>query len=333
MRKIGFFLVFILAFSALASPVRVSLPPLLGALPVALGVHWGFFAEEGLEVELVPLPSQRDRILAFQAGQIDAMITDLTSAILLVATDQRAVIVGALYVPPQDGSHLRLITAASYSKIFSFEELLKRLGERPPQMAVPRQSDLEYAVDQLFAQNGLRVPPELYIGQDNLLVNATWALFGMVPVAVFPQPYVDYILNYQFEGKPELLVLADFAGVALPPDVLVMRRSLGEGVAQGFLRASSRAVEQLRALSREELVEEATPLVIDLFFPGVDLTTAKPEDRERVEQAVDALRIPSFSDPAPLDPEIFAEVAAWARAKGYLTKALSYEAATWPLPG
>jgi hypothetical protein len=101
-----------------ASPIRVSLPPLLGALPVAVAQKLDLFREQGLEVQLVPLPSQRDRILAFQAGQIEAMVTDLTSALLLVASQpKQAAIAAALYLPPQDGTHLALITPVNFSRI------------------------------------------------------------------------------------------------------------------------------------------------------------------------------------------------------------------------
>lgn len=331
MRSIFFILFAIVSALACASPLRVSLPPLLGALPVALAQQLGYFGEEGLSVELVPLASQRDRVLAFQAGQIEALVTDLTSALLLVAAQpQEAAIAAALYLPPQDGSHLALITPADYSRIRSWEEFLARIRSGRVQVAVPRQSDLEYALDRLLARHGARIPPEWLVGQDNLLLNATWLLFGMTSVGVLPQPYVDYLLNYEFEGKPELVVLADFAGIPLPPDVLVVRRSLAGETVQKFLAAVAKAAQRIRAMDRAELVSLAMPLVIDLFFPGVNLEAAAPEERARVEAAVEALRIPYFADPTPLDPQILVEVGEWARQKGYLPRPLAYNEATWP---
>jgi ABC-type nitrate/sulfonate/bicarbonate transport system substrate-binding protein len=310
---------------AFAAPIRVSLPPLLGALPVAIAEKLGLFSEQGIEVELVPLPSQRDRILAFQAGQIEALVTDLTSAILLVASNPKeAAIAAALFLPPQDGSHLALITPANYSRIYSLAELVEEAKKRRVQIAIPRQSDLEFVLDQLFSQHGFSYPPEFYVGQDNLLINATWTLFGMTAAAVLPQPYVDYLLHYEFEGKPTLLVLSDFAGLPIPPDVLVVRRSLSPEARARFLAALAEAVARIHGMSREELVELAMPLAIDLFFPGVNLEAAAPENRARVEAAVDALRIPKFTEPSSLDPGIFELVASWAQKKGYLPRTLSY---------
>lgn len=314
-----------------ASPIRVSLPPLLGALPVAVANKLGLFAEQGLEVQLVPLPSQRDRILAFQAGQIDAVVTDLTSALLLVsAQPAEAGIAAALYIPPKDGSHLALITPANFSHIYSVEEFFSALQTRKIQIAVPRQSDLEFMLDKFCREHGVSLSPEIFVGQDNLLLNATWILFGMTTAGVLPQPYVDYLLNYEFEEKPTLLVLADFAGLPIPPDVLVVRRSLSLETVEKFLAAVEEAVERIQGMTREELVDLAMPIAIELFFPGVNLETATPEDRARIEAAVDALRLPTFTAPQPVDPEIFQAVLQWAKDKGYLYHNISYAQALWP---
>lgn len=318
-------------FCVLAAPIRVSLPPMLGSLPVAVAQRLGLFSERALEVQLVPLPSQRDRLLAFQAGQIEAMVTDLASAILLVAAQPKeAAIAAALFLPPHDGSHLALLTPADYSRIRTLAELMEATKTKKVQIAVPRQSDLEFMADQLFSRHGFSFPAELYVGQDNLLLNATWTLFGMTAAAVLPQPYVDYLLHYEFEGKPELLVLSDFAGLPIPPDVLVVRRSLSPGIVNAFLEALTEAITRICAMTKDELVELAMPLAIELFFPGVDLAAAAPEDRTRVEAAVNALRVPNFTAPSPLGPEIFELVSAWAREKGYLARPILYAAAVWP---
>ncbi|MGQ9595751.1 MAG: hypothetical protein ACUVXH_14660, partial [Anaerolineae bacterium] len=272
-------------------------------------------------------------ILAFQAGQIEAMVTDLTSALLLVASQpQGAAIAAALFVPPPDGTHLALITPTEFSRMRALFDLLEAARTRRVQIAVPRQSDLEFMLDQLLAQHGASLPPEAYVGQDNLLLNATWALFGMTTAAVLPQPYVDYLLHYQFEGKPTLLVLADFAGLPIPPDVLVVRRTLPPDTVEKFLGALRQAVHRIQGMTREELVDLAMPIAIELFFPGVNLATATPEDRARVEAAVEALRIPVFTEPTPLDPGIFEAVTRWAQDKGYLSRNLSHAEALWSNP-
>jgi NitT/TauT family transport system substrate-binding protein len=311
---------------------------MFGAVPVALGVAWGTFQEEGVEVELVPLPSGRDRVLAFQAGQIDVLVTDLTSAIMLVAArPDEAVIAGSAFTPAPGARHLVMLTPVSYSRITCWEDFVAQVRGNPRlQIAIPRQSDLEFAVDQLLRSYNLVVSPDAYIGQDNLLVNATWTLFGMVSVGVFPQPYVDYLLHYEFEGKPPLAILTDFGGVTIPPEVIVVHRRVLRDrpeVVAGFFRGFRRAVVKLNATPREALVATAMPLALELFFPGADPAEGKPEFKARVDAAIAAITIPVFPEPATVDPDSFARVAEWAAQKGYLRAPVQYGTATIAPPG
>jgi len=303
-----------------------------------MGVTWGLFQEEGIEVELIPLPSQRDRMLAFQAGQVDVMVTDLTGALLLVSTlPKGAVVVGTAYVPAPSSAHLALVTPVSYSKIATWDEMLAQVrGGGRVQIAVPRQSDLEFVVDELFRSQALSVSPDLYIGQDNLLVNATWTLLGMVAVGALPQPYVDYILNYSFEGKPALQALQWVAGADIPPEVIVFRRALVESqpdLVASFFRALRRTVQRVNAEETDEIVEAALPIAVDLFFPGGGPQAADPEVRAQIEAGIAAIAIPVFPEPGPVDPDMYGRVMAWAVGKKYLRSPIPYDAAVVPPPG
>ncbi|HEC63171.1 MAG TPA: hypothetical protein ENI38_02105, partial [Candidatus Acetothermia bacterium] len=208
---------------------------------MALADSWGLFADQGVEVSLVPLASQRDRMAAFQAGQLAGLVTDLTSALMLAAMlPGEVVFLSTAYYPvDQTHPHLALITQA-YSGVEDLSQLSAQAAESHLKLALPRQSDLEFALDTLLLSQGLTPPTRAYIGQDNLLVNATWVLMGMVEAGVFPQPYVDYLLHYEYEGKPELVVLSWFPDVPQPPSVVVFHRSVVEERAEevaGFRRA------------------------------------------------------------------------------------------------
>lgn len=319
-------------FGLSAGTLRVSLPPLMGAVPVALGVTWGVFQEEGVEVQLVPLPAQRDRMVAFQAGQVDAMVSDLTSALILASQmpDEVAIVSTAYYPVSQEAPHLALITQA-YSGIDELADFATAGGGRAIKIAVPRQSDLEFALDELFASMGLEPPSEVYIGQDDLLINATWVLFGMVSAGVLPQPYVDYLLHYEYEGKPELVVLSDFSGVPVPPSVVVFHRSLLAARladVDAFFQGFSRAVDRINGSEREELLSTGWEAAVELFFPGLAPESLEPEARARVEEAIAQIHIPRLPDPGPVPQGIFELVRDWAQAKGYLTGQVDYQRVT-----
>lgn len=332
-------------FASSGAPLKVSLPPSFGAVPVVMaaspsvsgGVTWGLFQEEGVEVELVPLPSQRDRMLAFQAGQVDVVVSDLIGALMLIDSPRgsEAVIVSTAYGPEPTKDHLALISPVTFSKIATWEEILARIrGGGRVQFALFRPSDLEFVVDELFRSQGVGVPPDLYVGQDNLLINATWAIFGMM--LVLPQPYANYILTYDFPGRPTLQALKWVAGENIPPEVFVFRRSLVESqpeLVASFFRALRRTVQRLNAAEREEIVAVALPVAVNLFFPGVSPEAATPEVRAQIEASIAAIAIPVFPEPGPVDRDMYGRVMAWAVGKKYLRSPLPYDTAVVPPPG
>jgi len=311
----------------------------MGAVPIVMAEAWNLFGEEGIEIELVPLPSQRDRMLAFQAGQVDVMLTDLTGALLLLSSvPQTAVIVGTAYSPNSGAQHLAFITPPAFSRIRTWEELVDRIrGGTRVQIALPRQSDLEFVADEVFRGMGVTAPADLYIGQDNLLDNATWTLLGMVAVGALPQPYVDYILTYNYPGKPTLEVLHWVPGVSFPPEVIVTRRALVQSqpdMLAAFFRAVRAAVNRLNSEDRDEVVAVALPLAVNLFFPGGGPETATdPDLRAEIERGIAAIVIPVFPQPAAVEREIYERVMTWAVGKRYLRSPLPYDSAVVPPPG
>jgi len=62
--------------------LKLALLPILEALPIHVAQGEGYFAEEGVKVEFIPVSSaaERDQIIA--AGQADGMINDLVSTLL-----------------------------------------------------------------------------------------------------------------------------------------------------------------------------------------------------------------------------------------------------------
>jgi len=311
----------------------------MGAVPIVMAETWELFKDEGIEITLIPLPSQSDREFAFRAGQVDVMLTDLTGALLLLQSlPQGAVIVGTGYAPDPEGNHLAFLTPPTFSRIRSWDDLVARVrGGTRVQIALPRESDLEFAADEAFRSAGLSVPADLYIGQDNLLDNATWVLFGLVAVAVLPQPYVDYILTYSYPGKPTLEVIQWVAGASLPPEVIVARRSIVESRLDdlaAFFRAVRHAVDRLNSEDRDDIVASALPVAVDLFFPGGGPEQATdPLVRAEIEKGIAAIVIPHFPQPGVLDPEVYGRVMTWAVGKRYLRSPIEYDAVVVSPPG
>ncbi len=65
-------------------PLRVGINPWPGYAALFIAAEKGFFAEEGLDVELVELPSLSDVRRAFERGQVDGMTSSLVEVIEVV---------------------------------------------------------------------------------------------------------------------------------------------------------------------------------------------------------------------------------------------------------
>lgn len=66
---------------AAAPALRVGLMPALNSAPLVVADRAGYFADEGIEVELELFTSQLNRETALQAGRIDGTVSDLINAI------------------------------------------------------------------------------------------------------------------------------------------------------------------------------------------------------------------------------------------------------------
>ena len=84
--------------------LRMSLPPVFEALPIAFAEAWGMFDAEGLSVELVGITDNQERSTALLTGNLDAVMSDVTSAVLDYLTSRSVVVVASAASTPQTGS-------------------------------------------------------------------------------------------------------------------------------------------------------------------------------------------------------------------------------------
>jgi len=328
MRKLSLVLIFSLsvAFGAVPDTIRVSLSPILGSAPVLYAREWGLFAERGLEVELVPLAAQRDRIFAFQAGQVDAMIADVASVVMLAARGEPLVVATA-YVPEDPTTQFRILVQEKYSGISSVEDLAGALGGRNFfRIALPLQSDIEYATDMVLKAHGLEPDPRFYFGQDNLFISASMVIYGMVSAAVLPELYASFSLVFaEMEGF-SLRALEDFSSVPPLPHLVVFQKGYVRDhpeVVEGFLAVFTAAVERMNRESKEGLLSLGAPEVLRLFYRGQnpDEVLVHPS----VVAAIEAVSVPHFPAPSVLDKRIYDAIHEWAISKGYVRFPHPYE--------
>jgi ABC-type nitrate/sulfonate/bicarbonate transport system substrate-binding protein len=308
------------AVAAGATPLRISLPPVLEALPIAFAEAWGMFDEAGVDVEVVGITDNQERSTALLTKSLDALMSDVTSAVLDYGTNQSVVCVAACGSTPQPGA-LRLA-------------LLSHIGFGPMDVpgllasdqivGVTYRTDEEYLLDQFFTANGVRRAwMSRYTYFSDMLQLATWFGAKALPIAVLPEPYYSYIANLiPIGGVPaNLVVLSDFAECGAPPRVVLFRDDYvtrhRDDVA-AFLSVCDAAVERMNATPRDEIINVGLDVVLGLFFQGANKALIQ-------QQTLDAMSIPVFVRPEPLAPELFSSLTRWMREKGYLGRDVTLE--------
>jgi ABC-type nitrate/sulfonate/bicarbonate transport system substrate-binding protein len=320
-------LIFSSVFVGTATPtLRLSLPPVMGCLPIAFANGWGMFTQNGLDVQVVGLSDNQARTLALMAGEIDAMICDVSTAVLLVANGIDIVITSTAYQPEQTGS-MALLTQ-SYFRIESVDDLLNRTknGNTTRSIGIIEMSDIEYALDSLLISLGHTADSDKHYSYwHNMLQLSMFLNLGSVYAAVLPEPYITYLCEYPpIKPGTKLIHLSDFEGIDILPSVVVFRREaveqFPETVAQ-FYDVYREAIDKINQTDRDELMETGINIALSLFFPGLTEDSVP-------EGVLDKFKIPQFSYPAMLAKEKFEDVIAWEKWKGYTWKHPVYEDVT-----
>ena len=63
------------------SKLTIGLMPDTDSIPFIIAAEYGYFAEEGLEIELIPFKSAMERDAALQSGSLDGAVSDLLAVI------------------------------------------------------------------------------------------------------------------------------------------------------------------------------------------------------------------------------------------------------------
>jgi len=157
--------------------LRVAVLPILDAFPMHVALEQGYFAEENLEVELVPVNSgpERDQLMA--AGQIDAMINEIVSVLFYNQEETQVVVVRFARTATADSPVFSIVAAAN-SGIESVEDLAG------VEIGISEATVIDYMTDRVLQKAGLapeeintiaipRIPDRLALLQSGELAAAT----------------------------------------------------------------------------------------------------------------------------------------------------------------
>jgi ABC-type nitrate/sulfonate/bicarbonate transport system substrate-binding protein len=296
--------------------LRISLPPVLAALPIAFAEEWGLFEAHGLEVEIIGMTDNDVRSAALASGNLDLVVEDVTQFLVDIAGGRTMgptlVATSAAYIEPQTSSLQVALVSTGSSRLETIDDVVAS-GYT---IGTVFRSDHEYLLDRLLEttlDDGVDPPRYSYV--TDVLFLATWYGAQLMPAVVLPEPYLSYIAAYTPPGgRPvEVVTIADLSDVDRLPHLVVFRAEYVDGHPEGvdaFYAAYVEAIERLNGMSRDEIIDTGLDVVLPLFFQGANPDTI-------AQDVLDALSIPTFELPVELDQETFETVLAWARTKGY----------------
>lgn len=280
-------------------PLRAGLLPILDVLPVYVAEEAGYFEEEGIEIELIPVSSALERDQMLLAGEVDVVLNDLTSAGIFSQDEKRVAVVAMGRRAYEEAPQFRIL-AAPGSDITSVEDLA---GQR---IGISENSVIHYIAQRIIEHAGLSPDDVIWWPEPNIPVRYQLLMEGQLPVAVLPDPLAQAAI----EGGA-ILVADDSAlvGTDFSQSVLTFRREIVEEQpekVEGFLRAWMRAAEDINA---------DPEAYRDLWI-----------ERTNVPDSVaESYQLPPFPTYEITQPEAWEDTIDWLIEQGIIEDRVSYE--------
>lgn len=272
-------------------PITIGLMPDTDSLPFIIAKEKGYFAEEGIEVNIQQYKSAMDRDSALQSGNLDGAVSDMLAVAFAKA--------GGFDVK------VTSFTDGSYKLIASKDagiNNVKALAGKD--VAVSRNTIIEYVTDQILAKEGMdsesinkviipQIPTRLEMLQN-----------GKLAVATLPEPMASIAVS----NGCTYVTGSDELGIN-PGVIMFTAKTVDNKTAEiaAMYRAYNKAVDYLNNTSRDEYID----LVVEKGgFPPA---------------AKEALKLPEYHKAALPKESDVTDCIKWLNNKGLVKEHFSYQ--------
>jgi NitT/TauT family transport system substrate-binding protein len=276
--------------------IKLALIPVLDTIPIYIALQNGYFQEQGLTVETVPVKSPQERDVLLQTGQVDGVLTDLQGVGLL---NKDAVKVKAVYTArrPFSDAPLFRILASPKSEIAAAADL------KGVEIGISNNTIIEYLTDRILAAEGLTPEEIKKIEVGAITVRFEQLMNGNIKAAVLPDPLAQGAI-----AAGAKLVVDDTAHQELSQSVLVFQNAALQArpdAVRKFLVAWEKAVKEVNA--------------------NPEKYRAVLMEQGRVPQSIqESYKMPPFPERGvPSESEV-ADVTAWLKEKGLVNRDIPY---------
>lgn len=224
--------------SSRAGSLKIALLPIPDVLPYHVASEMGFFKQAGLRIEAIQVSSPLDRDQLMQAGQIDGMLTELTTTAYF-NRDRPLVKIVAIARRPLHGHALFRILAAPGSDLKQPADLTG------VPIGVSMHTVIEYVTDRLLTSYG--------VNSDNIVMKSVpviperfqLLMQGQLKAATLPEPLASSALAAGATQVVSDAVRPDFSISVLSFSTGALNTKAAE--IRAFLQAWDRAAGRLNA--------------------------------------------------------------------------------------
>lgn len=277
--------------------LRMAVLPILDALPMYVAQEKGYFEQNGVNVEFIPVGSAAERDQIMSAGQADGMINDLISTLLYNQDTTQIQVVSFARVATPEFPQYRILVAKD-SGVDSVE------GLKEVEIGISEGSVIEYTTDRLLEAEG----------------------FSPAEINTIAVPRIDLRMSLLDSGELKAANLPDpLASLAI------------QGGALPIIDDSSHPEYGNSLLSFRKTVIDSNPEAIRGFLAAIDQATqdinADPSQWEQLltEQKlvpaplIGSYQIPTFPRGSVPSKSQWDDVVAWAIDKGLISAEVSYD--------
>ncbi len=282
--------------------VRFAMLPILDALPMFVAEAKGYFAAEGVKLEVVPVASAAERDQLMQAGGADAMVNDLVSTMFYNQNETNIVIVRFARVATPDFPQYFILAGPS-SGISSAQDL------KGVEIAISDATVIDYITDRLLAAEGLSPADIKTIAIPNIRDRMAALSDGTIKAATIPDPAAASAM-----AAGATVIVSDAAHPEYGNSVVSFDADFVQqhpDAVRGFLRAWEKAVAEINA---------------DKSAWDEIMTTNKLLS----EQLIGKYTLPNFPTASVPSEAQFRDVNDWAKDNGLVSRDLPYAESVKP---
>ena len=222
-------------------PVRIGVLQIADSFPLYVAVEEGLFQKHGLDVEIIEFQSASDQSVAYEAGELDGMMTDMIVQSLINKSSAEDGMKVAMAFGG-DASEGRFIVASSPDSGISAPEQLA--GSK---IGISENTMMEYLVGRYLEDLGVDLSSVEMVNIPKLTLRLDLLMEGSdIQAAILPDP-----LAIEAESRGCGTVIDDTKlGKNYSQSVVTLRKALiedGAGTLDAFRDAYNEAIEKINA--------------------------------------------------------------------------------------